>query len=86
MVAGVETFLSMALSTRLISTGRPSMRGSGWWVHLLKAEDEYRLISHDFIFAMLDVERAMGRCAGAPGGPVRGMHLHGGGDAAAAAQ
>ena len=62
------------------------MRGSGWWVHLLKAEDAYRLSSHDFISAMLEVEGAMGRCAGAPGGPVRGMHLHGGGDAAAAAQ
>ena len=86
MVAGVETFLGIAFSTRCIYTGEPSMRGSGWWVHLLKAEDVYLLSNHAFISAMLEVEGAIGRCGGAPGGPVCGTHVHGEGDAAAAAQ
>ena len=53
---------------------------------MLNAEEAYHFSSHDFISAMFEAEGAMGKWGGAPGGPVRGRHLHGVGDAAAAAQ
>ena len=61
MVADVETFLGTALFTRCISTGGPSMRGSGWWEHLLKTEEAYLSNSQAFMSLMFDVEGAMGR-------------------------
>ena len=51
-----------------------------------RAEDAYLLSSHDFISAVLEVEGALGGLAGASGGPVRGAHVQGGGDAAATAR
>jgi hypothetical protein len=68
MLAGVWHALGVAVGSMCISTGGPSIHGSGRWGQVLNVDEAYRSRSHVFIRSLFSSVQGNGSSDGRSGG------------------